>query len=160
MLLTLVILLLLANAATLAFFWLDRSKKPMQQEGGPKEFLVKELTLSTAQQQQYEELVKQHRQAVDAIRQQVKAAKDNLFALVKVTEASDSTKQAAASDVSKLTEKIDLLTLNHFQQVRKICTPEQQQKFDQLIGEITRMMAAPHPGMRPEGPPPGQEPPR
>lgn len=158
-LMILVILLLIANAVTLTLFWLDRSRKPEQPMGSPREFLSRELSLDTQQQAQYDELVKAHRQLTEELRQQVKTAKDSLFELVKDPAASDSTKQMAARTVSRLTEQIDLLTLNHFQQVRKLCTPGQQKKFDELIGEVTRMMAPPRPPGPPapgkEGPPPG-----
>ncbi|HEX4875680.1 MAG TPA: Spy/CpxP family protein refolding chaperone [Chitinophagaceae bacterium] len=161
----LVVLLLLANITTLALFWLDRGKRPPQPKGTPKEFLVKELSLTAVQQQQFDTLIAGHRKKSGELRDAVKAAKDSLFGLIKESAATDSLKQLYAKKVSHLTEQIDLLTVNHFQQVRKICTPEQQQKFDELILEVTSMMAPPRPPQGPghpqgpphDGPPPPKE---
>jgi periplasmic protein CpxP/Spy len=159
----LVVLLLLANTATLAMFWLNKRQHPPQPKGAPNEFLIRELKLDTAQQAQLDVLVKEHRQMAEQIREKVKAAKDSLFDLVKNPNATDSAKQNAAAACSKLTEQLDVLTVNHFQKVRALCNAEQQKKFDEIIQDITRMMGQPQPPGRPGGPqgppPPGGPPP-
>lgn len=148
----LVLLLLVANAATIAMFWLNRSKQPPPPKGTPKEFLVKELNLDAAQQGQLETLVKEHREAAEQLRKKVKESKESFFSLLKQGNITDSTKQEAAKTVSIITEELDLLTLNHFQKVRALCNPEQQKKFDDIISQVIVMMAQPRP---PIGPPPG-----
>ena len=73
----LVIVLLVANAATITMFWLNRKpKQPPMQKGTPQEFLVKELKLDAKQQEQFEALVKEHRQAAERLREKTKQAKD------------------------------------------------------------------------------------
>lgn len=160
----LVILLLVANAATIALFWMGKKQKTVLPKATPSEFLIKELKLDAKQQEQLEVLVKEHRQAADQLREKVKAAKDNMFDLVKQTNASDSVKHAAAAAASAITEQIDILTINHFQQVRNLCSPGQQKKFDEIIQQVTRMMARPGPPMGPggskgphDGPPPPEK---
>lgn len=153
----LVVLLLVANAATIAMYWLGKPKPPLPPNGGPKNYLIKELSLDAKQQEQFGELVKEHRQSVEQLRREVRSAKDNLFDLVSKPNEADSTKQHAAAAVSDITEEIDLLTLDHFQKVRALCTPDQQRKFDDIIREVTRMMGRPGPPMGPhDGPPPGE----
>ncbi len=168
LLIWLVILLLLANAATITMFWLGRAKHPPQPKGSPKDFLITELKLDAKQQEQLEVLVKEHRQAAEELRGKTKEAKEAFFGLLKQTNVTDSTKQAAAKAVSVTTEELDLLTLDHFQKIRALCNAEQQQKFDKIIGQVTMMMGQPRPpggsGGRPDGPPPpggpdGDEPP-
>ena len=151
----LVVLLLVANAATIAMFWLGKPKQPRQPKGQPKDFLIKELKLDTAQQAQLEILVKEHQAVVRPLREKIKEAKDNLFDLLKEENVSDSTKRHAAAAVSVITEEIDLFTLNHFQKVRSICNPEQQKKFDEILHQITGMMGQQRPRMGQGGPPRG-----
>lgn len=152
----LVVLLLIANAATIAMFWLGKTKQPVQLKGEPRDFLIKELKLDTNQQAQLEVLVKEHRTAVEQLREKIKGAKDNLFGLLKEQNVSDSIKKNAAAAVSIITEEIDLLTLNHFQKVRSLCNPEQQKKFDEIIQQVIRMMGQQRPPMGAGGPPPGR----
>lgn len=155
----LVALLLIANAATIVMFWLNKKPKPPQPGDRAKQFLITELKLDAAQQQELDALVKEHRKATRELRDKIKAAKDSLFALIKETNAADSAKQVAAANASQYTGQIDLLTLNHFQKVRALCRPDQQQKFDKIIKDVLRMMTPPRPPMgpgRPDGPPPPQ----
>ncbi len=152
----LVALLLIANAATIAMFWLGKTKRPPEPRRPESDFLVKELKLDSGQQAKFELLRKEHRSAVDSLRAKVKEAKDQLFDLVKDLAATDSMKQTAAAAVSVITEKIDLYTVEHFQKVRAICNPEQQKHFDEMLHQITSMMAPPPPKRpdRPGGSPP------
>ena len=160
----LVVLLLVANAATIAMFWLGKVKHPPQSKGTPQEFLVKELQLNTKQQEQLDVLRKEHREAADQLREKIKNAKEAFFDLLKQQNVTDSVKQVSAKAVSIHTEELDLLTLNHFQKIRALCTPEQQKKFDEIIQQVASMIGRPRPPGSPEngpqGPPPttgGQE---
>ena len=136
-----------------------KEKHPLQPKGTPREFLIKELKLNAKQQEQLEVLVKEHRQAAEQLRGKTREAKESFFDLLKQQNVTDSVKQAAAKSVSIITEELDLLTLNHFQKVRALCTADQQQKFDEIIQQVTSMMGQPRPPMGPhndpQGPPPG-----
>lgn len=149
----LVILLLVANAATIAFFWLNKKQShPPQPKGSAKDFFTKELNLDPTQQVKVEALVLEHRKAAEELRRKVRAAKESFFELLKQPNVSDSARQAAAKAVSVQTEELDLITFDHFQKVRALCNPEQQKRFDEIILDVTRMMGQPQPPMRPGGP--------
>ena len=156
----LVVLLLIANAATITMFWLGRAKHPQQMKGTPQQFLIESLKLDSKQQEQLQVLVKGHRSAAEKLRMQTKEAKEALFDLLKQPASTDSAKQAAAKAVSVTTEALDLLTLNHFQKVRVLCNPDQQKKFDEIINDVVRMIGQPRPPMDPgrnrQGLPPGR----
>ena len=152
----LVLLLLVANAATIAFFWMNKTKHPPPPKGTPKDFLVKELQLDTKQQEQLEVLVKEHQQAARQLRVKIKEGKENFFALLKQPAVTDSTKSELSAVVSSYISQLDMLTLGHFQKVRNLCKPEQQVKFDEIINEVTTMIGQPGPPMGPgNGRPPG-----
>lgn len=152
----LVIILVLANIATITMFWLNRPKHPADMPGGrPKDFLVKELKLDAKQQEQLEVLVKEHRAAAEALRLKIKDGKESFFELLKQPGVSDSAKQAAAKAISAHTEELDLLTFNHFQKIRALCNADQQKKFDSILQQVTNMIAQPRPPGGPGGPPPG-----
>jgi protein CpxP len=151
----LVALLLIANLATVALIWFKKENKPQQLNGGPAKFIIKELGLDRNQQQQYLALVKEHQQGVRPFRDEIKAAKDNLFSLLSQPNVSEAQKQTAAKKVSISTEKLDLFTFNHFAKVRAICNVAQQQKFDDIIKQVMQMMGEQNPNGRGpnQGPP-------
>ena len=137
----LVIVLILANIVSITLFWMkDTKPRTMQQHRTPADFLIKELQLNAAQQQQFEVLKKEHQDAAGTLRKKVKNAKEELFDLLKTGGVADSVKHNAVRKISLLTEELDLVTFNHFEKVRAICTTEQQKKFDVIIKEVTRMM--------------------
>ncbi len=153
----LVILLLIANVASIALFWIGKNKPPRPaQNGSPAAFLTKELQLDSMQQQLFEVLRKEHHDSAEKIRAQIKDAKEAFFSLLKQATVVDSTKENLSKSISVLSEKLDLLTFNHFQKLRTICKPEQQEKFDDLILQVTHMISQ----QRPRGPAGDRPPPR
>lgn len=143
----LIVILILANIASIAMFWIGKPpKKNMQQKGSPAAFLIKELNLNAQQQLQLETLRKEHVQSIDPLRNEVKNAKEAFFDLLQTEKTPDSIKETAVKKISELTEKIDLITFNHFEKVRAICDIEQQKKFDEIIKDVVKMMG-------PQGPP-------
>jgi len=163
----LVVLLLVANTASISMFWMGKEKtaaprQEQQQREKAAEFLIRELQLDAKQQEQLEVLRAAHRDAAVVLRKQLRETKEMFFALIKQPGITDSMKLAAAKPVSNITEKLDLLALNHFIKVRAICNEEQQKKFDKIIEQVTEMISKagePPPG---EGyrPPRNNRPPR
>ncbi len=153
-----VIVLMAINTATLTIFWLERKGQGLLLGGKPKgaeaqTFLVKELVLDSAQQVQYLELVKAHRKSTNDIKRELKNAKDAFFSLLGDSTASEVTIKQAADNTSTVEIQLDLLTFNHFKQIRSICTPTQQAKFDSIIKTAVRMMGPNQ--QRRQGPPRG-----
>lgn len=148
----LVILLLIANVATIVVFWTGMKKmhpaRPFQQ---PSEFIIKELSFNASQQQQYVDLVKAHREQTRIIQDQVRAYKDSFFDLLSHENINDSIKNNFAEKTAALNHQLDLITFDHFKAVRKIGNPEQQIKFDLIIKDVLRMMGGPARGKRPPG---------
>jgi protein CpxP len=161
---SILILLVLANIATLGVFWYYKihnmpASRPMGDErrgnGNASAFIIKQVGLDAKQQAAYAELVKQHQQKVRAVRDELHLAKDDFFNLLSDSTASPQVINAASLATGKLEQRLDVLTFEHFRQVRALCTAEQKIKLDNCIKQVMRMMAPP-PGVgRPPGPPPG-----
>jgi protein CpxP len=141
-----VVLLIIVNVAVLTTIWLLHNKQ-RPGRGTPADYLVKELSLNNDQQNKLHELAKEHHSQSQEIRGRIKDARHQLFKLLQQPDVTDSIKKAAAGNVAKNLEELDLLTFNHFQKVRIICTPAQQKKFDEIIEDVLEMIAS--------GPPPG-----
>lgn len=160
--------LLIANAYTLFRFWRERSGRDMAQKDPVGAFLVRELGLDSSQQRQLRGLTDLHREQVQRIRPKIRHAKEELFALLRQADLPDSLRQAAARKVGLATAELELATLEHFRQVRAICRPDQQARFDGILNEVVRLMAPRRPsgapgrdggGPPPDGPEEGPRPP-
>ena len=162
----LVILLLAANITTIVVFWMGMKKiHPAPQQASA--YIIKELSLNDKQQEQYNVMIQQHRKQSRLIQEQIRNCKDSFFNLLSHENTNDSIKNNLSAKIASLNSELDIITYDHFKEVRKICTPEQQQKFDGILKEVLRMMAGPGPGGRGprppgagiDGPPPGDGPP-
>jgi len=131
-------LLILANIATLTFFWIGHLKN--QRNNSPKEFLAKSLHFSETQKNAYFELAKDHNESANKIREQIKINKEELFQLLKSEKIDDSIKKNVALKISISIQALDMLTFEHFKKVRALCTEEQKPKFDELIQKMVNSL--------------------
>ena len=148
-----VVLLILANVTAIIIFWTGHRDQQKPPPGKPSEFLIRELGLDEKQREQLHVLAEKHHEGAEKIRENVKGARDHFFDLMKQGNVNDSAKNAAAEAISTNLKDLELLTFDHFRSVRMICTPAQQIKFDQIIDQVMKMVAAP-----PPGPPGGRRP--
>lgn len=150
-----VVLLLLLNISTISFMWLHRPPK----NDAVGDFFTKELQFTAKQKEQFEALKQEHRNQVEALREENKEMHDAYFDLLKNPSVDATTVKKAAAEISKIEEKKELALFYHFQKVRAICNDSQKQKFDKIINEAAKMMAAKPRGgegrpMHGDGPPP------
>jgi len=131
--------LVIANLLTLGFFWWNRWL-PFDENRGPRNFLIKELQLNANQQLQYEVLIKEHRKNTRDLKIKISDSREQLYDLLKDKNLSDSGKYQAAEFLSHQLMEIELVNLNHFQNLRDLCNASQKQKFDELLHDLSRIM--------------------
>lgn len=147
-LLVLVIILLLTNIITLSiYWWKDKPHARPNNNNREKkmgQFMVNEMKFDKDQETIYwkmrDTLVSQQRTVMDSIR----AAKRRFFDLLKQKEVIgyDSLLDARSNEIISYQKKLELLTFRHFEEVKRLCTPEQLQKFDTVIQEIVNRMTS------------------
>ena len=143
-----VITLIFLNAITLTIFWVERKSNhnliPKQENRGATSFyLNKELAFDSMQQLQYNQLVIEHRQVTRQMRSEIRNAKDAFFELLSDSTIIDDSIKKVSMGVSNIEQQLDILTFNHFKNVRTICNAEQKKKFDSIIKNAVQMMAPP-----------------
>jgi glycerophosphoryl diester phosphodiesterase len=137
----LVAILIIANIATLVFFWIGHFRN--QRNNSPKEFLANKLHFSNNQKNIYFNLAKEHNETARGIRKEIKLNKEAFFNLLKSDYVSDSAKAKAALEISLSIKSLDILTFEHFEKVRAICTPLQKKIFDDLVQKMVNSVNNP-----------------
>ncbi len=148
----LVLLLVVINIGAMVFILMGKPKHENPLQGSPKEFLSRELKFDEKQQVQFEKLVADHRDQANDARKKIKEEKEKMYGLLKNGNLTESLKKSAVEQVADATKELDLITLNHFEKVRNICTPQQKSKLDQIMMQMLGMMSGQQP-MRPLPPP-------
>lgn len=148
-LLLLAVVLLLTNVITLAFYWSTKHKteqhkpndnNPADRQRRMGQFMVNELKLDKEQEAVYwklrDTMVSQQKPLMDSIRNR----KKSFFDLLKDPNPDNALIQSKSDEIAVLQKQLDIITFQHFQQVRALCKPEQTLKFDTVIKEIVNRM--------------------
>ena len=146
-----VALLTILNIALLVTIWQKPMKRPDHMpDGGPGKRIVADLQLTAVQEKEFEKLKEEHHSAMMRLQENGRQIRDELFELLKQENPDMNFVKKKVQLIAKNQEEIELVTFEHFQQVRKLCTMEQKKKFDEIIKDVLHSMARPgRPGNRP-----------
>ena len=165
-----VIVLAVINLGTLAIIWFDKPQMPDFREkpfknGGPPpghnltDFFKERLDWSDEQAQKFKPLTEAYEREssilFDSIRQVRKQMFDEIF-------TDGSKRDSLINKITELQRRIDIQRYNHFKDISDICTPEQKEKFKDVINEVFVPMRTPESDDRGhrKGPPGGMPPPK
>lgn len=154
-----VILLLLCNTGLILTLWL----KPAMHDGPrgetPRDYVIRNLKFSDDQVKKYDALIKDHQDAMHRLRHEAMEYRQQLFANLKNEHGSSGNTDSLAQLIANNQKQIEVVTYNHFAQVRTICTDAQKAEFDKIIGDVIKKMNGPGPGGPHPPTPDGQGPP-
>ncbi|MFT5885342.1 MAG: protein CpxP [Arcticibacterium sp.] len=125
--------LLLLNLGLLAYLILGGKNQANQRQ--PRPLLETTLNFTEEQSSDFEMIREEHRETSMALNDEIKSLRDVLFS--DFTSSKDATgADSVARKIANLHVKLDLATLNHFKDVRSLCTEEQKATFDASIGKM------------------------
>ena len=150
-----VILLALCNICLLLVMWI----KPHSLFGPPhkempRDFVIRNLKFTDDQVKKYDALISNHRHAMDQARDEANNYRRQLFENLSQQGKFNTDADSLARLIGNDQRQIEIITYNHFVQVRAICTDTQKTEFDKIIVEVTKMMhGSGHRGGPPHGAP-------
>ena len=144
------VLLILLNVAIVSFMWLAPHPPRPDRAGGPASIIIRELNFNDVQRQQFEKLKEEHQHIMRSTNEKERHTHDALSNLIREGQDSTAASDSLINEIIQDKKRIEIATFHHLAEVRKICRPEQQKKFDNIIINLF--------ARRPEGPPtpPGQ----
>ena len=134
----LVVVLILLNLSFLVFhFFIARPHHP--DPNGIKERIKKELHFNQEQAKDYEKLVKIHQQAMRKLEKEKAKTKYELYLMLEdKSQVSDKQKELLAY-LGNLQIEIERTHYNHFEDIYKLCKPEQEHYFKKLQKKIAEL---------------------
>lgn len=154
-----IIILVILNITAISLLIIGKPKHPEEREqiGNRKneieritKLLKEELNFTDNQAKEYLTLRREHRKNSQKVHREIQRLKTEMFDKVlsddSNTEISDSLLQLAVEKQKKL----EILTFEHLQKLKKLCTPNQQKELKRLMH---RLQVPPRQG-RPDGPTP------
>lgn len=135
--------LLLTNILLVVFIMRPKGgpphKRPM-----PREIIIERLHFNEAQIQQYETLIQQHRKQITEKERGMMDLKNQLYAQLSDNQPHNNT-DSLASAIGSIQHDIELIHHGHFADIKKLCTPEQMNDFNELVSELAQMFSHPPP---------------
>jgi Spy/CpxP family protein refolding chaperone len=147
-----IIALLLLNSATLAFMWFAKDGEPKgdgHRPPRPDQLIKERLALDDAQSMQFDGFKHEHHSAMVDLQIESSDLHQTLFALLKAPVIDTASRDSIITQIQELSRQKELITFEHFRQVRSILNDDQQTKFDAFVEEISRRILGPHREGRP-----------
>ena len=133
-------ILLVANIAMVSFFLLKKDGGKHEKRSDRKtmiaNFLKNEIGFNAQQLQQYDTLSNEHKENMKNMFDSLRSTKDRQFKELTAANFNDSVMNSIADQSAAAQKTMELQMFNHLKNVRLLCTPEQQPKFDSLFVKI------------------------
>jgi len=129
--------LLISNMLLVAFILL---KKPPQ-HSGPRNLIIERLKFDENQIQQYDELISQHRRQIGEKRHEMTDLKTQYYSLLKSEDNKNG--DSLINEIGKLSMETEKINYKHFQDIKRICLPNQMKNFDNLIDDFENLFNRP-----------------
>lgn len=139
-----VIGLLLLNISTLGFLLLNGPKQDEMPRGGrpqPKEIIIDKLHFDTNQQKEYEKLIHWHRGKIDELDSAIRETKNELYSILGEEKTDNNVKTRLITRLNQYQKQVEETHFKHFEDIKKLCKPEQKEEFEALTEELSRIFA-------------------
>jgi len=136
--------LLLINLATLGFVFLNGPKPGgMPHEGRPlpKDIIIDKLHFDANQQKEYEKLIRWHRGKIDQLDDSIRQTKNTLYSGLSESDTNTKTKDSLIALLNTYQKQVEETHFKHFEDIKKLCKPEQLEDFKALTTELSRIFA-------------------
>jgi Spy/CpxP family protein refolding chaperone len=145
--------LLILNLFTIGFVVTERMGPPGH--GGPWRYVSNTLELTPHQQDLYIQMRDRHRGEMRRLTGEYRKLLYPYLTLLGEATPDPERKAALEAQLAGI-ERIKVqVTFAHFQELRSVCTPEQQQRFPEMIPRLADVLCGPVPHREP-GPTPGR----
>jgi Spy/CpxP family protein refolding chaperone len=136
--------LLLINLATLGFLFLNGPKPggmPHEGRRQPKTIIIEKLHFDANQQKEYEKLIRWHRGEIDQLDDSIRQTKNKLYSGLSENNINTKTKDSLIALLNAYQKQVEETHFKHFEDIKKLCKPEQQDDFKALTEELSKIFA-------------------
>ena len=93
------------------------------------------------QQKEYEKLIRWHRGKIDQLDDSIRQTKNTLYSGLTESDTNTKTKDSLIALLNTYQKQVEETHFKHFEDIKKLCKPEQQEDFKALTTELSRIFA-------------------
>lgn len=127
--------LLISNLLLVAFILM---KKP-REHSSPRNLIIERLHFDENQVQQYDELIRQHRMQITEKEHEMMTLKTQYYSFLK--NSNQNNNDSLIPSIGMVSMETEKINFKHFQDIKKICHPDQIKYFDDLINDFESLFA-------------------
>ena len=146
----LLLLFLVWNNSTSTSTTTEVRKSPQEMRAALTTMLKKELDFSDDQVERYLQVRFEHHEKMRRLQRKLSGIKKEMFDAVLAENSSPTISDSLLALSLETQGEIERLTYKHFEDLKNICSPEQQKKLKLMMHQVL----APLQGERPDGRPP------
>lgn len=124
--------------SSLLFFEIN-IKDRNHQHPKPDKIIISKLNFDKLQQQHYRKLIIWHRNRIDNFENQIKINKQLLYFELSKNNIDLKKKDSLISNLSSFQKEIEITHFQHFEDIKKLCKPEQIENFKNLSSELSKI---------------------
>ena len=139
----LVLVLFLLNVLTISslfFFKINENDRKINHPK-PDKIIIDKLNFDYVQQQQYRKLIIWHRSRISNFESQIKGNKELLYFELSNRNVNLNKKDSLINNLSLIQKDIENTHFKHFEDIKKICKPNQIQDFINLTEELSTIFS-------------------
>lgn len=129
-----------------------RKQRPPSKKSSLAKEIVTALDFNEEQFKQFEQLAQKHREQILVIKKQEEGLMNQYFGTLSDSAASNIPPTELSAEISSLLEEKLLITYQHFEAVRAMCSEDQLKQFDRLIEMMMKVLITGN--TQPQPPPP------
>lgn len=142
--------LLLSNLLLVGYIMVNKSRSPHAHENreqgpprhhGPRNLIIERLHFNDAQVTEYDKLIIWHRGEIEKADDRIMELKNQLYSTL--GNPADNVKDSLIAAIAAKQQDIERIHYKHFEDIKQLCTPEQQADFEELTKEIASLFG-PH----------------
>jgi protein CpxP len=107
----------------------------------PREIIIKQLEFDTAQIKQYDNTITKHQNRIKALDDSIRITKNKLYSRLKESTSEIDKNDSQVTQINNFQKQIEITHYNHFIEIKKICKPEQLEKFNALTNELSKIFS-------------------
>lgn len=136
-----VISILVINIVVIAYLLINKGVFHGNKPQKPREILIKKLGFDANQIKQYDVTITKHQNKIRTLDDSIRKTKNELYSRLKESSTEIDTKDSLVTQINNYQKQIEITHYNHFIEIKKICKPEQLEKFNMLTNELSKIFS-------------------
>ena len=140
----LVIVMLIVNIAIISYIMLNNKAHPADSKRRmPREIVIEKLGLNSDQIATYDVTIKRHQNKIKSLDDAIRNTKNELYSRLKDNSTEIGMNDSLVLALGNYQKEIEITHFNHFIEIKKICTPDQMDEFNNLTEELSKIFSHP-----------------